>query len=98
MLGILVLSLLPWMLVAGGAGYLFTRFLRAYERRSNSGQDMLPMEARLRELESALESTQQEVARLADEQQFTMRLLSERAGVALAEPGAGGGSRTQPSR
>ncbi len=75
----MLLSTLPWLAVLGGAGYLSLRFVRAFERRGIAQSDLEALRSRVTELEGQIEGMQVQVERLADEQSFTTRLLSERS-------------------
>lgn len=68
-----------WILVIGGGGYLLVRFLRAYERRSIAPSDTSSFEERIRLLEEANLRLESEIAQIAEAQQFTTELLSERS-------------------
>ena len=69
-----------WIGVIGGGFYLAVRFLRAFETRGAlpSRSDPMALAERVRRLEDAIESMGAEMERLAEGQQFTHRLLSER--------------------
>jgi hypothetical protein len=68
-----------WLALVAGGIYAVRRFLRAYERRSAAGQDLTALADRVRLLEDALERVEANVEQLAEAQQFTTRLLEERA-------------------
>ena len=74
-----LLGLAFWTAVIGGGGYLLVRFVRAYERRSVAPADTAMLEERVRLLEEANLRLEGEIAQLAEAQQFTTRLLSERS-------------------
>ncbi len=66
--------------VVGGGLYLALRFVRATERKAISEQEIAELRERLAQLENRLESVGKDVERLTDEQEFTIRLLSDRSG------------------
>jgi hypothetical protein len=64
---------------AGTALYLGFRFVRAFERRSSSRNELEQLRAHLARVEEELARTNAEVERLAEDQRFTVQLLAERA-------------------
>jgi hypothetical protein len=60
-------------------GYLLLRFVRAYERRKQIGPEATPTDDRMRRLEEGMASISAQVDRLTEQQEFTMRLLKDRA-------------------
>ena len=77
---IMILSVLPWLAVIGGGGYLALRFIRAFERRGATQEELNALRSKVAELEGQLESMQEHVDRLSEGQDFTTRLLSNRSG------------------
>lgn len=74
----MILSMLVPILVLGGGGYLALRFVRAFERRGISQKQVADLEEKIAQLAAIAESTQRDVGRLSEEQEFTTRLLSQR--------------------
>lgn len=73
-----LLTLIPWAAILWGGGYLALRFVRAFERRSLSQEEIVSLKSKVSELEAGLEKAQEDIARLGDGQAFTTSLLAER--------------------
>jgi prefoldin subunit 5 len=73
-----LLSLLFWIVVIGGGFALAMRFVRAFERRGNDQRELSELRDKVARLEESIESVTNQVERVAEAQQFTTRLLSER--------------------
>lgn len=68
-----------WTAVIGTTVYFARRYVRAVEHRSRSGATLDALSERLLRVEEALETTRAEMARIEEGNEFTQRLLSERA-------------------
>jgi|GEM_PF-2343030 len=79
MLMLMLLAWFPWLLLGGGVLFLGFRAVRALELRRTSDSEIATLTARLEGLEDALAAQGEEVRRLAEGQEFTQRLLAERA-------------------
>ena len=77
----ILFSMLLWLIVLGGAGYLALRFIRAFERRGLAQGELDALKSHIAELEGQFEGMQKDVERLTDEQSFTTRLLSDRSSM-----------------
>ncbi len=77
-IGVLLIAYAPWLLALGGAFYLGLRAVRALERRAGSRKELDEAQERLLRLEESVAGLAEHVTRLADGQEFTTRLLSER--------------------
>ncbi|MGH7500359.1 MAG: hypothetical protein ACREL7_01245 [Longimicrobiales bacterium] len=73
-----LLSLVFWVVVIGGGIALAVRFLRAYEKRGNDRGEIADLREKLTRLEESIEGVTSQVQRVAEAQQFTTRLLTER--------------------
>ena len=69
-----------WGVVLGGSAYAVRRFLRAYERRTGHGTELVALQQRVASLEEALDDVRGAVERLDAGQEFTAKLLGARAG------------------
>lgn len=76
--GVLLIAYAPWILGLSGAFYLGLRAVRALERRAGSQKEVEDARERLLRLEETVGSLTDQVTKLADGQEFTTRLLSER--------------------
>jgi membrane protein implicated in regulation of membrane protease activity len=70
-----------WAVILGSSIYFARRFVRAFERRSESQAALTALEQRLAELEDAMESVRDDLGRLEAGQEFTTRLLGSRSGL-----------------
>lgn len=77
-------SLLFYLIIVGVPIYLVVRFLRAYERRTQSQVSGSDVGARLELLEAQVERLGREFERVAEGQRFTNALLSGRDSRAAA--------------
>ena len=75
----MIAVILFWPTVIGTGFYFVRRYVRAVERRSGSGATLDAISERLLRVEEALETTRTEMARIDEGNEFTQRLLSERA-------------------
>ena len=78
----IVLMFLPLLLsIFGGAAalYIAFRFVRAFERRGVDRAELEALRSQVAMLEDAVDRSTRTVERLEDGQQFTTRLLMERA-------------------
>jgi hypothetical protein len=80
-LPILLVLLWPLFLLSalGGAGYLAWRAVRALEAKGASAPELVALRERVELLEEQLEAQNAELRRVADGQQFTEKLLENRA-------------------
>jgi hypothetical protein len=76
---------IPWLLIGGGGLWLGLRAVRALERRGASGPELTALRERLQMLEDQLSEQGEAVRRLTEGQEFTQRLLLERARPGGAE-------------
>jgi hypothetical protein len=76
--GASVIALVPLLLFGGVAVYLGYRFVRASEKRAQSGEALTQLTERVGQLEDSLASLTTDVQRIAEAEQFTARLLRER--------------------
>lgn len=76
--GAILLAYAPWILGLGGAFYLGLRAVRALERRAGTRKDAEEAQERLLRLEESVAGLSDQMTKLADGQEFTTRLLSER--------------------
>lgn len=65
--------------VIGGSGYLGWRFVRAYERRSHPRESLEALNARVAQLEDAVDRVAANVEHTVDAQRFTTRVLLGRS-------------------
>jgi hypothetical protein len=77
------LGVLPYFLsevapytVIGGAGYLAWRFVRAYERRVASPDQISALSDRVRILEDVMDQVEDRIGRADEVQRFTTRVLA----------------------
>lgn len=77
-LGALALAYTPWVLTLIGGFYLGLRLVRALERRAGAHTAIAQLEERTLRLEESLAAMGERLDRLADGQDFTARLLSDR--------------------
>ncbi len=76
--GLLLVAYAPWLLGLSGAFYLGLRAVRALERRAGSRREVEEAQERLLRLEETVAGLSDQMTKLADGQEFTTRLLSER--------------------
>lgn len=76
--GMLLIAYAPWLLGLCGAFYLGLRAVRALERRAGSRREVEEAQERLLRLEESVAGLTDQMTKLADGQEFTTRLLSER--------------------
>ena len=74
-----LLSSLPWLLLGGAGLWLGLRAVRALERRGSANAEFAALRERLQMLEDQVTEQGESVRRLTDGQEFTQRLLLERA-------------------
>ena len=85
MLLMVLFAWLPWLLLGTGALYLGVRAVRALERRAagggggGAGGELAALRDRVQALEAVMEAQADELRRVSEGQQFTERLLAERA-------------------
>ena len=82
----MVAAILFWPTVIGTGFYFVRRYVRAVERRSGSIGTLDAISERLLRVEEALETTRAEMARIEEGNEFTQRLLSERASARRDPP------------
>jgi len=70
---------LPGLLFLGAFIYLGARFVQAMEKRAAAQEDVRALEKRVSQLEDALADASANLQRLSEGQEFTTRLLTERA-------------------
>jgi hypothetical protein len=70
---------LPWFLLGGVGLWLGLRAVRALERRGIASTELTALRDRLQMLEDQVTEQGEAVRRLTDGQEFTQRLLLERA-------------------
>jgi hypothetical protein len=75
------LAIAFWGVVLGGGAYAVRRFLRAYERRAGSNTELTALQERVAALEESLDTVQGTLERVSAGQEFTTKLLSERASL-----------------
>jgi hypothetical protein len=75
----ILLGWLPWLLLGGAGLWLGFRAVRALERRGNASPELTALRERIQILEDQLTEQGEAVRRLTDGQEFTQRLLLERA-------------------
>lgn len=88
------LFLMAWalkLLIPAGLFVLGFRAVRALERRSTASAELVALRERLQAVEDAMADQGQEIQRIAAGQDFTEKLLSQRA------PGASGASSGPPA-
>jgi cell division protein FtsB len=68
-----------WGTVLGGGFYFVRRYVRAVERRAGQEESLAALQARVATLEELIEGMRAEVDRLESGQEFTTRLLADRA-------------------
>jgi hypothetical protein len=74
----MLLSLAFWVAVIGGGFMLAFRIVRALENRGTDRQDVERLREKVGQLEESLEGMSGQLERLAEAQQFTTRLLTEK--------------------
>jgi hypothetical protein len=79
MLLMFVIGWLPWLLLGSAGLWLGFRAVRALERRGTASTELTALRERLQMLEDQLTEQGEAVRRLTDGQEFTQRLLLERA-------------------
>jgi len=62
--------------VIGGTGYLAWRFVRAYERRAASPDQISALSDRVRILEDVMDQVENRIERADEVQRFTTRVLA----------------------
>ncbi len=82
----IIAAILFWPTVIGTGFYFVRRYVRAVERRSGSSATLDAISERLLRVEEALETTRAEMARIEEGNEFTQRLLSERASARRDPP------------
>ena len=70
----------PWLLLGGVALFLGLRAVRAAEARGSGHVDLTALRERIQTLEDTVAEQGEALRRVADGQEFTQRLLVERAG------------------
>jgi hypothetical protein len=78
---------LPWLLLGGAGLWLGARAVRALERRGPANAELTTLRERLQMLEDQVTEQGEAVRRLTDGQEFTQRLLLERARPERTEKG-----------
>ena len=82
----LVLKLVFWPIMAVAAlvvaARAATRYARAIEQRAGDRNALVELQERVGQLEEALDDARAQIARLEAAQEFTTRLLTDRAGAA----------------
>lgn len=73
-----LLSEITSYVMAGGAGYLGWRLVRAYERRTTSANTLSELRGLVKVLEDALERMDETLGQTVESQQFTTSLLLSR--------------------
>ena len=81
MLLMMLVAYLPWLLFGGGLLYLGVRAVRALERRSAGGAELIALRERLESLEETVSAQADAMRRIEDGQRFTERVLAERSGA-----------------
>jgi hypothetical protein len=79
MLLMFVIGWLPWLLLGSAGLWLGFRAVRALERRGTASTELTALRERLQMLEDQLTEQGEAVRRLTDGEEFTQRLLLERA-------------------
>jgi hypothetical protein len=74
-----LLSEITSYVMAGGAGYLGWRLVRAYERRTTAVTTLSELRGRMKALEDVVEQLDETLGQTVEAQQFTTRLLLSRA-------------------
>lgn len=74
---LLIVLLFPAMVLIF-AGYIGLRMVRAFERRAGASHGLNELQERLRLIEQQLDAQNGEIARLAEGQQFTQKLIESR--------------------
>lgn len=92
-----LLGWLPWVLLGGATLFLGFRAVRAFERRGVTSAELTTLRERCQLLEDTVAEQDEAIRRIADGQEFTQRLLLERAGAdgkaaTIPPPGQGGGT------
>lgn len=77
-LGVLALAYLPWLLMIAGGFYLGLRLVRSFERRAATRAAITALEERILRLEEGASTMNDRMERIAEGQEFTANLLSER--------------------
>jgi hypothetical protein len=72
---------LPWLLLGGVGLWLGFRAVRALERRGAASTELTALRERLQMLEDQVTEQGEAMRRLTDGQEFTQRLVLERASV-----------------
>ena len=75
----LLLAWAPYLVGGGIALWLGARYVRAVERRNVGGAELAEIKERLLRLEESLGQVSDDVQRVAEGQQFTTRVLADRA-------------------
>ena len=75
---VLVLGKLIWVVLLGTGAYLGFRYVRAQERRSNAAE-LEDLRTQVRQLQQTVDGLRGDLGRVQEGQDFTARLLSERA-------------------
>lgn len=73
-----LLSEISSYVMAGGAGYLGWRLVRAYERRTTSVATLSELRGRVKALENVVEQMDETLGQTVEAQHFTTRLLLSR--------------------
>lgn len=93
----LLLAWLPWVLLGGATLFLGFRAVRAFERRGVASAELTALRERFQLLEDTVAEQGEAIRRVSDGQEFTQRLLLERAGAegkaaTIPPPSQGGGT------
>jgi hypothetical protein len=80
MLLMILIGWLPWLLLGGAGLWLGFRAVRALERRGPANTELTALRERLQLLEETVAEQGEALRRVTDGQEFTQRLLLERAG------------------
>lgn len=75
-----------WGTALGGGFYFVRRYVRAVERRASQEESLAALQARVATLEELVDGMRAEVERLQPGQEFTTRLLAERAKSPSSQP------------
>lgn len=79
MMWMFLIGWLPWLLLGGAGLWLGFRAVRALEQRGTASTELTALRERVQTLEDQLTEQGEAVRRLTDGQEFTQRLLLERA-------------------
>ena len=79
MLLMFLIGWLPWLLLGGAGLWLGFRAVRALERRGTASPELAALRERVQLLEDTVAEQGDAIRRVTDGQEFTQRLLLERA-------------------